>query len=121
MDAAAVILNSLKKPSRYALRGFTQIVPRKHSVNIAAIHRPEAFADVHGKAVGTGNDEYFVPRQQIAALLYFRQRFYKPRAGVHLLYLIAAYAAHNGAGFFAFAKAEAFQQKVLPVRHFHCI
>ena len=106
MDAVAVALHRLKQRGGNALGGLALIVAWEHPVDVGVIEGPEPLSHVHGKAVDAGNHQNFVAGKNGLLFLQTAERLHQPGADVHLLYLVAADAAHYGAGLLAAAEPE---------------
>ncbi len=115
MYAIPVFLNRVKQGSGNALGSLALVIAGKHPVDIGVVHGPKTLSHVHGIAVDAGNHQNLVIRHKFSTPLHLPQRLNQAGTDIHLLHLIAADAAHYGAGMFAGSKAEPLQRKLLPV------
>ena len=90
MYAITVTLNSVKKCSCYLLGCISINIPRKSSVYIRIICRPESLSNIHGKSVNRwDNKNLMIVRYCTMSLKLFKY-LNKLRTYIQLLYLITS-------------------------------
>lgn len=57
LNSPLIVSDRLKECSGYALGGLSLVVAGEHAVDVSIVHCPEAFLDIEGEGVDSGDDE----------------------------------------------------------------